>query len=207
VNAAQNIKNRVSTLPARGWLLTLVPAIVIAWLITGRMDNAAVQSQSGPTQLPAGARYEGFGTGIRSRVFDESGNLLYTIGAAAQRLFPEQLTELDQPVVQMYVEDQQRWHISAVSGRIRASSGGDVQQLELSESVRIVHTPELRESVQLDTTWLTIEPDARRLFTDTALRVSGERIEQNAVGLRADFSLNSLEFVSNVEGRLTRITE
>jgi LPS export ABC transporter protein LptC len=207
VSSARSIRSRVSALPARGWLLTLVPAIIIAWLMTGQLDNPSEQAQPSLTQLPPGARYEGFGTGIRSRVFDQTGNLLYTIQAEAQRLFPAQLTELDQPVVRMYEEDQQRWHISAVSGRIRASSGGDVQRMDLTDNVRIVHTPDLRESVQLDTEWLIIEPAARRLHTDAAVHVSGDRIEQRALGLKADFSLSSLEFVSNVEGRLNRITE
>ncbi|HBX38463.1 MAG TPA: hypothetical protein DEG76_14760 [Pseudohongiella sp.] len=62
------------------------------------------------------------------------------------------------------------------------------------------------DAIQVQTAWLIVEPQAERLYTDAQVLINGNRIEQRSVGLRANFSLDSLEFLSDVEGRFTDIS-
>lgn len=197
---------RLGILPGKGWLLALAPAVIVAWLMTDRLGAPAPDTPDAQLLIPVGERYEGFGREIRSAIYGEDGLLAYSLSAEAQRLYPDQLTELDAPLIRMYEDNQERWNISAVSGRIQASSGGDIRQIDLNEAVQVRHRLTENDTVNLTTDWLIIQPEQNRLFTDADVNVRGLRIEQSAAGMTADFSLDSLEFLSDVQGRFFRAT-
>ncbi|MDH7944610.1 LPS export ABC transporter periplasmic protein LptC [Pseudohongiella sp. SYSU M77423] len=206
MRALRYLINRLISLRLKGWLVALAPAVLLAWLMTGDLDVSNPDQSSSQVQLPSGEQYEGFGRDIHSRVYNDSGELEYTIGAEAQRLYTDEVTELDYPMIRMFQQGQERWNISAVSGRIRASSGGDIQELELRDSVQVRHQMGADDAIQVQTAWLIVEPQAERLYTDAQVLINGNRIEQRSMGLRANFSLDSLEFLSDVEGRFTDIS-
>tara|TARA_R110002072_G_scaffold11196_2_gene50898 strand:- start:56646 stop:57269 length:624 start_codon:yes stop_codon:yes gene_type:complete len=207
MNTTTTRNSKLGNLPGKGWLLALAPAVIVAWLMTDRLGAPAPDVPDERLLIPAGERYEGFGRGIRSAIYGEDGLLAYSLSAEAQRLYPDQLTELDAPLIRMYEENQERWNISAISGRIQASSGGDIRQIDLNEAVQVRHQLTEDDSVNLTTDWLIVQPEQSRLYTDAVVNVSGLRIEQTAVGLTADFSLDSLEFLSDVQGRFFRATD
>jgi LPS export ABC transporter protein LptC len=171
------------------WLLALGPAVLIMWLLSGSDDLSAPEQAQTSTLLPGQAPYEGFGRSVRSMIYDRNGYLAYTLNAAIQRQYPNQLTELE------------LWNISAASGRIRTSAGGDILQLDLEDSVEVVHQPSADAEIRLTTSWLSIEPPTRTLYTAAPVQVNGSGIDLNAVGMFADLNVNLLNFNSSIQGR------
>lgn len=197
---------KLSSIRLRNWLLALAPAVIIAWVITGRLGVSTPDQPDTPLTIAGQTPYEAFGRGIRSSIYDTDGALTYVISAESQRMYPNQVSELDVPIIRMFETNQERWNISALSGRIRATSGGSIQQLELERGVQIRHELSGTDSVRLTTDWIVVDADSQRLHTDAAVNVSGSSITQQAVGMRADLSSDSLEFLSNVNGRFSNFS-
>lgn len=191
-------------LPNRRWIFALGPAILMMWLLIGSNDVSVPESTEPGTLLPGQEPYEGFGRGISSRIYDQNGYLAYTLNAAVQRQYPNELTELELPHMQMFDGRSELWNISAASGRIRASAGGDILQLDLEDAVEVVHQPSARGEIRLTTPWISIEPPTQTLHTSAPVQVSGNGIEQTAVGMFADLSVNQLNFNSSIQGRYYR---
>ncbi|MDP3515853.1 MAG: LPS export ABC transporter periplasmic protein LptC [Pseudohongiella sp.] len=190
--------------PSRRWILALGPAALTIWLLIGQDDSIPPETDDIAQQLPLAAQYEGFGRGISSVIYAENGLQAYTLNASEQRQFPNQLTELDLPHLQMYDGLSERWNISAASGRIRASSGGEILQLDLQDDVQITHLVSQNSEIRLLTEWLNIEPPSQTLFTSAQVHVVGSGIEQTSAGMSADLSANRLNFNSNIQGRYYR---
>ena len=190
--------------PNRRWFFALGPAALTIWLLIGQEETVTPATDSINQQLPLAAQYEGFGRGISSVIYAENGLQAYTLNASEQRQFPNQLTELDQPHLQMYDGLSERWNISAASGRIRASSGGEILQLDLQDDVQITHLVSRNSEIRLQTDWLNIEPPSQTLFTSALVHVVGSGIEQTSAGMSADLSANQLNFNSNIQGRYYR---
>lgn len=187
------------------WLLALIPAILIAWLLTERTGvSPAEDAGLGVVPDPETA-YDGFGRGIRSIIYDENGQMAYMLSASQQRLFPGQVTELTEPVMQMFEGNRERWNISAASGRIQATSGGDIVELNLTDAVQILHRTEGNNNVRLTSDRLTVEPPTQTMFTDARVRVTGDGLEQTSQGMRADLSIDTITFLSDIQGRYYRV--
>ncbi|HDZ10453.1 LPS export ABC transporter periplasmic protein LptC [Pseudohongiella sp.] len=187
------------------WLLALIPAILIAWLLTERTGVSPVEEAGVSTELNPETGYEGFGRGIRSVIYDANGQMAYTLSASQQRVFPGQVTELTAPVMQMFEGNRERWNISAASGRIRATSGGDILELNLTDAVQILHRSEDNSNVRLTSNRLTVEPPTQTMFTDARVRVTGKGLEQTSQGMHADLSVDTITFLSDIQGRYYRV--
>jgi LPS export ABC transporter protein LptC len=188
------------------WLLALIPAIVIAWLLTARTGVAPVEDTIVSVVNPE-TDYDGFGRGIRSVIYDETGLMAYTLSASEQRLFSGQVTELTEPVMQMFEGNLERWNISAASGRIRATSGGDIVELNLTDAVQILRRSEDNNNIRLTTDRLTVEPPTQTMFTDARVRVTGNGLEQTSRGMHADLSVDTITFLSDIQGRYYRVDD
>jgi LPS export ABC transporter protein LptC len=103
--------------------------------------------------------------------------------------------------MQMFDGRSELWNISAASGRIRTSTGGDILQLDLEDSVEVVHQPSADAEIRLTTSWLSIEPPTRTLYTTAPVQVNGSGIDLTAVGMFADLNVNLLNFNSSIQGR------
>lgn len=187
------------------WLLALIPAILIAWLLTERTGVSPIEDAGINPELDPETGYEGFGRGIRSVIYDVNGQAAYTLSASQQRLFPGQVTELTEPVMQMFQGSRERWNISAASGRIRATSGGDILELNLTDAVQILHRSEDNSNVRLTSNQLTVEPPTQTMFTDARVRVTGKGLEQTSQGMHADLSVDTITFLSDIQGRYYRV--
>lgn len=194
------------SLPNKRWFLALVPAVVTVWWLTDQLGVAPPPPVS-DTILAPEESYDGFGRQVRTDIYDEQGMLAYTLTAVEQRLFPGQVTDLDQPLLLAYEEARERWNISANSGRIRATSGGDIQQLDLQHNVEVRHELAPDDIITLRTDWLTLQPPQQNLYTDTTVHVYGNGIDQTAQGMRADLLINRLEFLSDIQGRYYRVEQ
>ncbi|MDO8909722.1 MAG: LPS export ABC transporter periplasmic protein LptC [Pseudohongiella sp.] len=191
-------------LPNRRWILALGPAVLIMWLLSGSDDSSSPENDQSAQLLPGQEQYEGFGRGIRSIIYDENGYQAYTLNASEQRQFPNQLTELDLPHMQMFDGRSELWNISAASGRIRTSAGGDILQLDLEDNVEVLHHPSTENLIRLTTDWMTIEPPTQTLFTNAPVHVEGTGVDLTAIGMFADLTINLLNFNSNIQGRYYR---
>lgn len=187
------------------WLLALIPAILIAWFLTERTGVSPVEEANISTEPDPETGYDGFGRGIRSVIYDDSGQMAYTLSASQQRVFPGQVTELTEPVMQMFEGSRERWNISAASGRIRATSGGDILELNLTDAVQILHRSEENSNVRLTSSRLTVEPPTQTMFTDARVRVTGKGLEQTSQGMHADLSVDTITFLSDIQGRYYRV--
>lgn len=187
------------------WLLALIPAIFIAWLLTERTGVSPVEDAGVSTMPDPETDYDGFGRGIRSVIYDDTGQMAYTLSASQQRLFPGQVTELTEPVMQMFEGSRERWNISAASGRIQATSGGDITELKLTDAVQILHRTEGDNNVRLTSDRLTVEPPTQTMFTDARVRVTGDGLEQTSQGMHADLSVDTITFLSDIQGRYYRV--
>ncbi|MBU2099460.1 MAG: LPS export ABC transporter periplasmic protein LptC [Gammaproteobacteria bacterium] len=191
-------------LPNKRWILALGPAVLTMWLLSGNDDSSVPQPEETAGLLPGQEQYEGFGRGISSIIYDENGFQAYTLHASEQRQFPNQLTELDLPHVQMFDGRSEMWNISAASGRIRATSAGDILQLDLEDAVEVLHQPATDNLIRLTTERMTIEPPTQTLFTSASVHVVGNGIDMTASGLFADLAINLLNFNSDIQGRYYR---
>jgi len=190
--------------PSRRWILALGPAALTIWLLTGSEESVIPEPDGLTGQLPLQAQYEGFGRGISSVIYAKDGMQAYTLNAREQRQFPDQLTELDLPQLQMFDGLSERWNISAASGRIRASSGGDILLLDLEDNVEVLHQPSVDNLIRLSTASMTIEPPTQTLYTNAPVEVVGNGIYLTANGMFADLTSNLLNFNSDIQGRYYR---
>lgn len=190
--------------PNRRWFLALGPAALTIWLLTGQEENIISETANLVQQLPVQERYEGFGRGISSVIYAKNGLQAYTLNASEQRQFPNQLTELDQPQLQMFDGLSERWNISAASGKIRTSTGGDILLLDLEDNVEVLHQPSADNLIRLTTSSMTIEPPTQTLFTSFPVEVVGNGIHLTANGMFADLTSNLLNFNSEIQGRYYR---
>jgi LPS export ABC transporter protein LptC len=193
--------------PNRRWFLALGPAALTIWLLTGDEENVTPETENLAQQVPLQAQYEGFGRGISSVIYAENGLQAYTLNASEQRQFPNQLTELDQPQLQMFDGLSERWNISAASGRIQTSTGGDILLLDLEDNVEVLHQPSADNLIRLTTRSMTIEPPTQTLFTSAPVVVVGNGINLTANGMFADLTSNLLNFNSDIQGRYYRARE
>lgn len=191
-------------LPNKRWILALGPAVLIMWLLSGSDDSSVPEPEQTTRLLPGQEQYEGFGRGISSVIYDVNGFQAYTLNASEQRQFPNQLTELDLPHVQMFDGRSERWNISAASGRIRTTAGGEILQLDLEDAVEVLHQPSTDNLIRLTTERMTIEPPTQTLFTSAQVHVVGNGIDLTARGMFADLTTNLLNFNSDIQGRYYR---
>ena len=190
--------------PSRRWFFALGPAALTIWLLTGREGSVSPEPDGATSQLPSQAQYEGFGRGISSVIYAEDGLQAYTLNASEQRQFPNQITELDLPQLQMFDGFSERWNISATSGRIRASTSGDILLLDLEDNVEVLHQPSADNLIRLTTEYMTIEPPTQTLFTSAPVEVVGNGIHLHANGMFAALTSNLLNFNSDIQGRYYR---
>ncbi|GFZ78599.1 hypothetical protein GCM10011403_22070 [Pseudohongiella nitratireducens] len=191
--------------PLKVWLLALAPAILIFWLLVrnvGVTTSTVVDDESLPGSVAA---YESFGDGVSTRIYDQNGFLHYTLTAESQQSYTNGVTELDLPVVTIFEQGLERWNISAVSGRIQpGASSQSIEQLDLDNAVQIRHELGAEDDIQLNTEWLIIRPEDRQLHTQADVQVQGNGMFQRATGMTANYAANQLDFLANVEGRISR---
>ncbi len=191
--------------PLKVWLLALAPAILIFWLLVrnvGVTTSTVVDDESLPGSVAA---YESFGDGVSTRIYDQNGFLHYTLTAESQQSYTNGVTELDLPVITIFEQGLERWNISAVSGRIQpGASSQSIEQLDLDNAVQIRHELGAEDDIQLNTEWLIIRPEDRQLHTQADVQVQGNGMFQRATGMTANYAANQLDFLANVEGRISR---
>lgn len=132
-----------------------------------------------------------------STVLDEHGALKYRLRAERLAHFPDNdSTEIEQPVILIYRDDQQVWNIASERGIAR--EGG--KEVLLAGAVDIRRLESSREGpLQVYTRDLTIVPDRDIGETDQPVTITNDQGKTRAVGMRIHIKEERLELLSRVK--------
>ena len=183
--------------------LIIVPSLlaIMIFLAVDYFDQAVVGPQS-PEPI-VDIAYNGYSEGINSVHYDEQGKVKYTMRANRQVSYVDAETTLEEPLIQLYQENDSRWNIIANSGRISAAreDANDVEEIILSGEVEVTQMDRNGNRTVLVTEILSLEPAQDILTTDATVTMVGGTFEQSAVGMRVNLASEEYVFHQNVRGR------
>lgn len=183
--------------------LILIPGL-IATMIFLAVDyfGQAVESPQ-TSEATVDIAYNGYSEGINSVHFNEQGKIRYTMRANRQVSYIDAETELDEPYIQLYQENDSHWNIIAKSGRISAAREdlADVEEIILSGGVEVYQMDQHGNRTVLTTQFLTLDPAQDILSTEAAVTMVGDAFEQSAIGMLLDLDSEEYVFHQEVRGR------
>lgn len=181
-------------------LLPAVIAVTVYFIVGGfSTDNRGSQE----TLTPLADDLVAIAEGISTVFYNEQGEVSYTLRAAEQVQRNNDTSELAEPEIRLYQDNQPRWNIVADSGNIsaRPTNGAENSRLiTLAGNVRITSSENSRNPLQLVTDWLRISPTGETAETDRSVVLRSTAIEQTSVGMIADLGSDRITFLSNSEG-------
>lgn len=132
-----------------------------------------------------------------SSVLDNSGALKYRLKAERMAHFPDDdSTEIEQPVIMIYRDDEQVWNIASERGIAR--DGG--KEVLLAGKVNIRRLESSREGpLEVQTRDVTIIPDRDLGQTSQPVTIRNEQGKTRAVGMRIHIKEERLELLSRVK--------
>lgn len=154
-------------------------------------------------QADIGASYESYSEGINTILFDAYGQITYTLQARTQITYLNSITELEEPFIQLYREDDSRWNIIADSGRISTSAerSNDVANIDFSGNVEAHRIDVFGNRTMLATEFLSVDPESEILKTDLFVTILGENFEQTSVGMQVNLQNDEFQFYRDIRGR------
>ena len=180
--------------------LLLIPAVIAIALFLGfESTNTRDESDLEITRLNYGAYSEG----INSVLYDESGNISYTLQASRQVHFSNDVTEIESPFIRLFQEGKSPWKLIANSGRISASSAGPDgarQLIDLIGNVEVHNLDEFGNSLVISTEFLSIDLDSNSLETEEAVKVVTDNTEQTSIGMYADLNQKTILLIKDIRG-------
>ncbi len=199
----------------KGWLLLILPCLLLL-IVIDRPRLLSGSARSGDTLQLTEIAFDSWSTEIRTTRYNSEGDLEYILQAARQVHFLDETTQLEKPELRLYQASGEDWNIRAESGRIhpvtdnqpegqsreqQAGSGTGIDMIELIDNVELFQNDIFGNSMMLTTSFLTMDPQRETLETDRPVLLTGDRIEQSAVGMHADLGSNTVTFFSQVRGR------
>lgn len=156
-----------------------------------------------PEELISAIDYEGYSEGINTIHFNAQGKVDYTLQAIRQVSYKNAVTELEEPVIQLYGYGDSHWNITAKLGRISASSdiGKDIDRIDLIGEVEVFQLDEFGNRTVLSTDFLSVDPIQEILNTDAFVTMYSENHEQSALGMTVDLANDEYIFYQEVRGR------
>ena len=184
----------------RGWIIggvTLLVALIVLALLN-REQSGKNQSSAAMIAALQEARSDYYMEGVISRHYDVNGQLSHVLSAPRIDHFQDQRRSLmQQPHIQLARPDGIPWEVHAALADAEHSSDKLTlrQQVSLSRAA-VANVAPLR----METDTLRVDMQARTAETSSAVRFSSSYGSVSAIGLRANFSTEQLELLSNVEG-------
>ena len=186
----------------RNYIL-IIPAIIAIALFTGINTLESVIRQDTPTSNSVALDFDGYSEGINTVLYNEQGQIDYSLQASNQTHFLNDITELDNPLIRLYQDGDARWNIVANSGKISASSsraGTAGQNIELAGDVEIHSLDQFGNRTVVSTEFLTIDPTLKTLETEEPVLVVTNDLEQTSIGMYADLNQDEIVLKRNVRG-------
>ena len=168
----------------------VVLAASSAWMLHGLEPDLHAASQP-PALVP-----DFFAEGFTTTMLDERGRPRRRIRAEYMAHFPDTgATELTQPHLIMYSENEPPWHARAEHGWL--SGSGDVMLLQ-GEVLIWRNSPEGERRIEIKTRDLRVLPDTDYGECDQPVVITTRHSRSRGVGMRAFLEHSRLELLSQV---------
>ena len=171
-------------------LLLLILAVATGWFLQKPQNGSpnATARKQGPDM---------FAEQIDVTIMNESGQPVYHITADYMAHSPHtERFDLERPFIELKRAAGDSWNITSERGQM--TDEGD--ELWFLGSVNI-HRKGSRP-LHIQTTDLLVKPDEELAETEYAVSISAPQYKINAIGLKADFRKDLLEFRSRVRGTI-----
>jgi LPS export ABC transporter protein LptC len=145
-----------------------------------------------------------FAEGISTELYDEQGQLSYTMNASRQIQLDDDSSELEDPLIRVYRNSRSNWNIEADSGTISApaEAGADsTRVITMAGDVEIRSLDEHGKTLLITTESVDFLPATEIAETDLPVDFSMQQISQTSLGMRANLASDEIVFLGNSEGR------
>ena len=158
------------------------------------------QQESGLQRETASATGpDAFVTDMDLKVMDEQGQLEYRVRARHMTHYPnDKRFKLEKPDINILQSSGDSWHI--LSERGETTEAADIIWLLGAVDIRRLQTAD-SAALHIVTTDLLVKPEEKLAETENDTTIISDLYRVNAVGMKADFSNNTLELRSRVKGR------
>ena len=189
------------------FLLITIATAILAYLGLGTLTSVSSEDTAAlGTSRPA---YDGYSEGINTVMYNEAGEISYTLQAARQYHFADQTSDLDEPFIRLYRAGESHWNIVAETGKISPADNQGQDQvglLELSGDVEVYRLDDFGNRTILETDFLEIDPGQETIQTDRLVSMRTTNIQQRAEGLFANLADDSLLFFRNSKGKYEKVS-
>lgn len=190
------------------FLFITIATAILAYLGLGTLTSVSTDD---PAQTGTGRpAYDGYSEGINTVMYNEEGDIAYTLQAERQYHFPDQTSDLDQPFIRLFQDGMAHWNIVAESGKIAPAQNPQEERIgliELSGDVEVYRLDDFGNRTILETDFLEIDPGLETMQTDRLVSMTTTNIQQRAEGLFANLAEDRLLFRRNSEGKYEEVTE
>ena len=183
--------------------LLLIPLLIAVGLFLTISNFSPTQSGRRDSVPGLTLDYSAWSEGITTVVFNDTGDLNYTLRATRQLVRNDDSSQLEQPFIRLYDEAGEQWNISAESGRIFAQQGARTspdRRIEFLGNVEILSFDEFGNSARLNTQRLLVDPESETAQTELPVTLQTSNILHSGTGLLMDFENERMTFLRNNRG-------
>ena len=191
--------------------------ISIASLITVALIlNIFGKSRMGYSELEEESEFitsevEAYSEGINSILYDQNGEISYTLRADNQTHFKDGNTKIEKPLIRLFQNKVPRWNIVANRGELMPSikyfpSELEEKTLKLIGNVELLGLDKFGNRIFITTELLEIDPVSETLKTDRRVEYETANIQHSSVGMFANLQDEEIVFDRNVRGFYEKIS-
>ena len=191
--------------------------ISIASLITlALILNIFGKSRMGYSELEEESEFitsevEAYSEGINSILYDQNGEISYTLRADNQTHFKDGNTKIEKPLIRLFQNKVPRWNIVANRGELMPSikyfpSELEEKTLKLIGNVELLGLDKFGNRIFITTELLEIDPVSETLKTDRRVEYETANIQHSSVGMFANLQDEEIVFDRNVRGFYEKIS-
>jgi len=191
--------------------------ISIASLITlALILNIFGKSRMGYSELEEESEFitsevEAYSEGINSILYDQNGDISYTLRADNQTHFKDGNTKIEKPLIRLFQNKVPRWNIVANRGELMPSikyfpSELEEKTLKLIGNVELLGLDKFGNRIFITTELLEIDPVSETLKTDRRVEYETANIQHSSVGMFANLQDEEIVFDRNVRGFYEKIS-
>ena len=191
--------------------------ISIASLITlALILNIFGKSRMGYSELEEESEFitsevEAYSEGINSILYDQTGEISYTLRADNQTHFKDGNTKIEKPLIRLFQNKVPRWNIVANRGELMPSikyfpSELEEKTLKLIGNVELLGLDKFGNRIFITTELLEIDPVSETLKTDRRVEYETTNIQHSSIGMFANLQDEEIVFDRNVRGFYEKIS-
>ena len=154
---------------------------------------------------------EAYSEGINSILYDQNGEISYTLRADNQTHFKDGNTKIEKPLIRLFQNKVPRWNIVANRGELMPSityfpSELEEKTLKLIGNVELLGLDKFGNRIFMTTELLEIDPVSETLKTDRRVEYETTNIQHSSVGMFANLQDEEIVFDRNVRGFYEKIS-